>query len=256
MIYISTNMYRPESFEKVYRITDALDFPIGIEIFPFFNDENYEKLLQDNFERLKNYEITFHEPYNKTDHSYLEGEVYDRTLDYFNKMLKFKDLNPKYIVYHYNNRKVDDKEKMLEAARKNLDFFGDLTLTPLLIENVGVDDRGNKLLDEDEFIEECLTRNEKVLIDIGHANANGWDMENLISSLKEKIVSYHLHTNDGRCDEHRSIFEDGKTPDINKIISLIKKYTPEADLVIEYLNYYEDKEDLVTYDIKKLKELL
>lgn len=248
-------MYRPESFEKVYKITEGVEFPIGIEIFPMFHDEKYENILNKNLEKLKDYKITFHEPYNKTDHSYPDGKVYERTLDYFKKTLEYKDLNPKYIVYHYNNRKIDDKNRMLNAARKNLDYYSSITDIPLLIENVGVDERKNKMLEEKEFIEECLNRNERVLIDIGHANANGWDIENLISSLQDKIVSYHLHSNDGRHDEHCSIFEEGKTPDIEKIISLIKKYTPNADLVIEYSNYYEDKESLVIEDIKKLKEL-
>ncbi len=67
-----------------------------------------------------------------------------------------------------------------------------------------------------EFVEECLNSDENVLKDIGHANANGWNIENLISSLKDRIVSYNLHTNDGVKDEHRLIFEEGKTPDIKK----------------------------------------
>ena len=249
-------MYRPQSLEKVYKIVENLDLDIGIELFPMFHDKNYEKILNENRKKLKNYKITFHEPYYKTDHRYLDGEVYERTLDYFKKTLEYKDLNPKYIVYHYNNRKVDDKEKMLEAARKNLDYFTSITDIPLLIENVGVDERENKLLSEKEFVEECLNRDENVLIDIGHANANGWNIENLISSLKDKIVSYHLHTNDGIKDEHRSIFKEGKTHDIEKIISYIKKYTPNADLVIEYSDYYEDREDIVINDVKKLKEIL
>ncbi|WP_167632525.1 hypothetical protein [Peptoniphilus raoultii] len=49
MIFISTNMYRPESLEKVYKITDNLDFKIGIENFPMFQDSNYEALLEKKY---------------------------------------------------------------------------------------------------------------------------------------------------------------------------------------------------------------
>jgi sugar phosphate isomerase/epimerase len=257
MIFISTNMYKPGSLEKVFKITDKLDFEIGIELFVMFHNSDFEKVLADNMDKLKNYKFTFHEPYYMADHSYLDGEVYERTKLYYEKTLDLaKILNPKYIVYHYNNRKIEDKEKMLEAARKNLDELTNSTNIDLLIENVGVKHLNNILLDQDEFIEECLNRKEKVLIDIGHANANAWDFEKLISSLKDKIIAYHLHTNDGIKDEHRSLFEENKSPDINKILSLIKKYTPNADLVIEYSNYYEDKEDLVVEDIKRLKNLI
>ncbi|WP_308533812.1 hypothetical protein [uncultured Peptoniphilus sp.] len=79
MIFISTNMYRPESLEKVYKITDNLDFKIGIENFPMFQDSNYEALLEKNIEKLKNYDITFHEPYFETCHSFASGsETYKK----------------------------------------------------------------------------------------------------------------------------------------------------------------------------------
>ncbi|SUB57433.1 sugar phosphate isomerase/epimerase family protein [Peptoniphilus lacrimalis] len=256
MIYISTNMYKAESFEKVYKICDKVDFPIGIEVFLMFGDNDYYNILKDNIEKLKKLPITFHEPYYGTDHTYSEGEIFQRTNDYLKLTHEFSVLNPKYMVYHYNNRKIDDREKMLEVTRKNLDEFSKYFDFPLLIENVGVKDRDNVLLNQDEFIEECLNRKEGVLIDIGHANANSWKFEKLISSLKGKIKSYHLHTNDGIKDEHRSIFEIGKSPIISNILKLIKEYTPNADLVLEYSNYYEDKEDLVAEDVKKLKNLL
>lgn len=249
-------MLKAESFEKVYKIVDALNFEVGIEIFSMFHVEGYKDLLKKNLDKLKNYKITFHEPYYKTDHTSLEGEVFERSEKYFQDMLEFRELNPKYIVYHYNNIKINDREKMLDAARKNLDRLSQMTDIPLLIENVGIMERNNALLNEDEFIKECLNRKENVLIDIGHANANSWDMENLLSSLKDKIVSYHLHTNDGKGDQHMSIFEENKTPDMKSLIPLIKKYTPKADLVIEYSNFYEDKEARVVEDIKALNALL
>lgn len=140
------------------------------------------------------------------------------------EMLKAKNM-----VYHYNNKKI---------------------------ENTGVEDRENVLLKENEYIEECKNAENLALIDIGHSNANSWYLENVIKNLKDKIMSYHLHTNDGVKDKHKSMFEENKSPRIPEFIELYKKYTPKAYLVVEYSNYYEDKEDRVIEYIKKLNFLL
>lgn len=255
MIYISTNMFQPLNLEKVYEIVDSVDFDLGIEIFPMFHIPGYQELLDKNRQRLKNYPLTFHEPYYQADHSYLDGDVFLTTRHYYEKLLSFQDLNPKYIVYHYNNRKIQDRDLMLEAARKNLDDLGQESPIPLLIENVGVKPWENVLLEEEEFIEECLERKENVLIDIGHANANAWDIDHLLSKLKNKIRSYHLHSNDSYHDLHQSIFHPDMAPDIQFIIQLIKKHTPQADLVLEYGKDYDQQVQQVIQDAKRLHQL-
>ena len=255
MIYISTNMFHALNLEKVYQIVDSVDFDLGIEIFPMFHIPGYQELLEKNRDKLKKYPLTFHEPYYKTDHSYLEGDVFFTTKNYYEKLLSFQDLNPKYIVYHYNNQKIQDRDQMLAAARKNLDYLSQASSAPLLIENVGVESRENVLFNQEEFIEECLHRKEHVLIDIGHANANAWDLDQLLSALKGKIKSYHLHTNDGCHDLHQSIFKGGMTPDIEATIDRIKKYTPEADLVLEYGKDYDGQIHQVIEDVKRLHVL-
>lgn len=258
MIYISTNMFKPENTLKVFNITKSIDFEIGIELFFMSYYYGYIKLIKDNLEEFKKYKITFHEDYNLTEHSEdPTSKKSIRTEKYYTNMLEIaKELNPKYIVYHYNNKKVDNREKMLEITRKNLDYFSNISKYPLLIENVGIAQRENFLLNEEEFIEECLKRKEDVLIDIGHANANSWNLENVLSKLQNKIKSYHIHTNDGIHDEHCSIFDKKKTPDIINFLKLYKKYTPNADLVIEYLDQYDSQIELVIDDIKRLKEML
>ena len=54
----------------------------------------------------------------------------------------------------------------------------------LLVENTGIAALGTALLDQEAFT--ILSRDQgwDVLIDVGHANANGWDLYRLIEDLK------------------------------------------------------------------------
>lgn len=70
-----------------------------------------------------------------------------------------------------------------------------------------------------------------ILIDYGHAKANHWNLEKLLSNLSGKIKSYHLHTNDGLDDLHLSFYKN--YDELDDFLALYKKYTPKAYLVIE-----------------------
>lgn len=255
MIYVSTNMYRPESVMKVTKILEAFSKDqVGIELFIFNNSDEFIREVNDNIDTLNKYSITFHGPYLETEHSAPKGtKLYDRTIELYKQSLEFdKALNPKYIVYHTNNISINNKEEMIENAFKNLDEIKEWSNTPLVIENAGVG--GNSLFEEQEYIETLGNRKENALIDIGHAKANGWDLENVIKSLSDKIISYHIHTNDGIHDEHLSVSENYN--ELKDFVDLYKEYTPNADIVLEYNATYEDKEDLVIEDIKELIDYL
>lgn len=255
MIYVSTNMYRPGTFPKVMKILEAVE-DVGIELFVMFHDPVFEKELQKHLEEFKGIPFTFHGPYYGTEHSAPEGtEVYKRSMDYFTKMLEYEEiLKPAHIVFHFNNCKIKDRDNMIFHSCRNLETLRAMTKTPLLLENTGVAQSSNVLFNQEEFINIVKEEPEEALIDIGHAYANGWDLEKVMSSLKEEIRAYHLHTNDGVHDSHNRIFEKG--PDMVEFVKLYKKFTPTGDLVIEYSPLYEDREGEVIEDIKRLKELL
>ena len=71
-----------------------------------------------------------------------------------------------------------------------------------------------------------------MLIDIGHAHANSWDIKRLIGDLKMQIRAFHLHNNDGVHDLHNRI-TDG-TLNFPEVVSCIRSEVPDADLIIEY----------------------
>ena len=122
---------------------------------------------------------------------------------------------------------------MLKSALERLDDLGDMFPdVPLWLENTGIAADGTILLDQAGFTELCLAQERDVLIDVGHASANGWDIPRLLEDLKDRIRGFHIHNNDGVHDQHRRL-GDG-TIDFHRLLPLILQKTPEADLVIEY----------------------
>lgn len=70
------------------------------------------------------------------------------------------------------------------------------------------------------------------LIDTGHALITQWDMDKLIACLNSRIKAYHIHDNHGDADKHLKVGEGN----INwsGFFANVKRYSPEAVLVLEY----------------------
>lgn len=261
-ILISTNMYQASEFLQVFEILNRVSGEgIGVEIFPMFHKSEYEEILIRSLPKLAPLPISFHGPYYQTEHSAPPGSVaYERSMSYFDETLKFaRALKSKYMVFHHNNCKFSEDEKvsLLAQADRNMKEIADLcdgANIPLAIENAGVMDRGNMLLNEEEFTKLAMVSPHRILIDIGHAYANGWNLERVMKRLKHKIISYHLHNNDGVHDDHRRIF-DGML-DFTKFISDYKSYTPDADLVIEYSTNIAADQDGIVDDLLYIKNAL
>lgn len=253
-------MYTNENFEEAFDYMEK--FPgIGIELFPLWNTEEYASVMEKYKERLKKLPISYHEQYYETEHSAPEGDIrYKKTEAYMKLTLaSAKELNSRYIVYHYNNCAIPDgkREEMLTYARKNLQHVNEMAAgagIPIVVENTGIPILKNVLLNEEEFIEECLGLPNNVLIDIGHAWCNQWNFEHVIKSLQKKIVAYHIHNNDGIYDLHQRIHHG--TLDFNQFFRIYKKYTPDADLVLEYVGDVCNDREGIQADIRELNNKL
>ena len=258
-IYISTNLYSPENLIDIFNLLDMVgDSNIGIELFPEWQNKVFSEMLRKNIDRFKEYNISLHGPYYDTEHSSeRNSESYKKTMEYFKNTLKLsQELKSRYIVYHHNNCQVikEKKEEMMRISSENLLELNKLAKKydgNIVVENCGVISHENMLFDEDEFIEMAENIPNDILIDIGHAFANGWDLNNVIYRLKEKIVSYHLHNNDGFEDCHDSI-RKGKI-DIDEFFKMYRKYTPNADLVIEYGKQCGNDMKIIDNDIDFIK---
>lgn len=261
-IYISTNLYNPEQLKLIFELLDRIDDrSVGIELFPEWQSEVFCHELAEHMEKLQGYPVSLHGPYYRTEHSKPDGtEEYIRSMNYFQQTLELSQkLNGRYIVYHHNNCRVEpgNRESMVKNSMENLmKLRGEAERfnARIVIENAGVLARGNMLFDEEQFIRIAGNLPEDILLDVGHAHANGWDLSRVMKGLAHKIIAYHVHNNDGYEDNHNRIL-DG-TLDFEQFFDDYKKYTPQADIVIEYGKQCAQQPDAIVHDVEWIKKRL
>ncbi|MEN6565099.1 MAG: sugar phosphate isomerase/epimerase [Veillonellales bacterium] len=261
-IYISTNLYKPEQLHLIFGLMDKIGDPLlGIELFPEWNSQVFCNEVTRGMERFRRYPNSLHGPYVHTEHSKPEGtEEYARTMDYFRRTLALsRQLKSRYIVYHHNNCRVEPRhrDEMIKNSSRNLVKLrceAEYSGAKLAVENAGVVSRGNMLFDEAQFISMAERIPDDILLDVGHAHANGWDLHHVMGNLAHKITAYHVHNNDGYEDQHNRIREG--TLDIAKFFGWYQHYTPQADIVVEYGQQCAEDPDGIAEDVAYIKQIL
>ncbi|MGE7545794.1 sugar phosphate isomerase/epimerase family protein [Sporosarcina newyorkensis] len=102
----------------------------------------------------------------------------------------------------------------------------------LAIENVGY--KGNALFNEREFASflDEIDETAGYLLDVGHAQLDGWDIPEVIRMVKDRLIALHIHDNLGEADEHLPI-GTGKM-DWSKIINTLNENGIDCELILEY----------------------
>ena len=239
VVFVNTCVFGIGKLQKVQEYSDCYKDRIGFEVLPMFDLPEFEGKFQEVLPILAEHPIRFHGPVFGAEHSAKRGsDAYEETMVHIRKTLPYaRELESKHLVMHLNNCvvKSDQKDEMVRNALENYkelqELFGAFDC-PIYVENTGTIAQGNMLLDQAEFTDLCRQEKFDVLIDIGHANANGWNLKRLILDLKDQIRAFHMHNNDGVHDQHRRLY-DG-TLDFDAFRSLIDEELPEAVRVIEY----------------------
>jgi len=258
-LLINTCVFGAERFSDVRDYIAAYGNRIGFEILAMFDLPDFEDRLRENLDLLAGCSISFHGPVYCAEHSAPRGSAeYEETMWHVRKTLEYaRILHSEHFVMHLNNCRVDPaaRDRMLANALDNYRELRELCGAfgcRVFVENTGTKLQGNVLLDQDEFTDLCRRERFDVLIDIGHANANGWDLYRLIDDLAPQIRAYHLHNNDGIHDLHNRL-HDG-TIDFTPLMQTIRRRTPDADLIIEYTRrdlagptLHEDIREMLTY---------
>lgn len=146
-------------------------------------------------------------------------------------------LGASHVVIHpgFCNASVFDKtqarQRAAQAIEELFEFNRPYGLT-LLIENVG--SNATSLYTMEEYIEYCnsLPPEGGALIDVGHAYINGWDFETLLGRLGNRLVSMHLHDNNGSCDSHSPI--GAGTIEWEPLLELVRRQETIPELILEY----------------------
>lgn len=203
-----------------------------IEFFIENQDIEHSKKLKNLLLNLDIESVSFHASYRYFRLTCAD-EKWDIMEDDFKNSIEIcKKYNGDFLVLHTNESlpdKIMDKT-YLEKRIQKLVELGKKREIKVAIENVGIGK--NMLYDQDEYIDLIKKYDFYALIDIGHAIANNWNLNKIISELKKNIIAYHFHNNDGIKDLHNSIY-DG-VANYSDILSLIVENTPNANIVLEY----------------------
>ena len=248
-VFVNTCVFAAKKMHLLPDYANRYQGRIGFEILSMFDLPDFEEELKKCIPILKACPISFHGPVYCAEHSAAKGTAeYDETMWHINKTIEYsKLLNSSHMTMHLNNCIVDAeaKERMLKNALENYKeleaMFGDFGCK-IFVENTGTKLQKNMLLNQDEFTELCVDKGFDVLIDVGHASANGWDIPKLITNLKGQIKAYHLHNNDGLHDNHNRL-HDGVL-DMDFLLKYIRQETPEAELIIEYTRRNQEGDGL------------
>ena len=216
---------------------ERLGADLGLELLPMFDIPDFEDDLKRNLDLYAGGPLTFHEPVFGVEHTAPRGSAAWEEGMYHLRLTKryASILRPSSMAFHLNNCPIppEDRERALKTALENLEEEREMFPgVRILVENTGLKADGTQLADQEEFTGLCLAHGFPVLVDVGHANMNGWDVPKLIEDLKDLIAEYHLHNNDGRSDQHNRL-RDG-TLDMEAVVRAIDRFTPDAKRVIEY----------------------
>ncbi len=256
-IFVDTCVLPRSQMETARIYRDRFGSSLGFELLPMFDLPDFEANLKENVRLFQAGPLVFHEPVWGVEHSAPRGSrAYEEGMYHIRKTMHWaKLLRPESMVFHLNNCPVPEGEKdqMLKTALENLEEMRELfPEQKILLENTGTRWDHTALLDQAEFTELCRGGHLPVLIDVGHANANGWDIRKLILDLKDQICGFHLHNNDGVHDLHNRL-KDG-TLDIDTLIPWIIHTLPDVSMVVEYTRPVFHGEPLIS-DIQYLKNI-
>lgn len=152
----------------------------------------------------------------------------------------------------YSPQEVEDRIRRVEDRLCRFQQIAAAEGVELLVENLCVGRAGNHLFSQERFLQ-LFARHPQLncLIDIGHAHAQGFELEKVIGFLGERIKAYHLHDNNGMYDSHLPVFKG--SIDWERFASLVTMHTPQAHMVLEYASA-EGIEGFVN-DIRRLEAL-
>ncbi len=212
---------------------------IGIEFSAFTHDDSFWNDLSQKVPALT-CPISFHGPYVKIEATSDLGSAEHKWLmQSYDKVLRLAAVNHvRHVVFHYSQLQFDPteipvKQKNAYQVMKDLTAIANHYGAPLVIENLCRQPNKTHLFTNEEYFQIFETIPEAYsLIDIGHANVNGLDVEKFLALYGSRVKGFHVHNNDGKLDQHLD-YHNG-TADIRQIMKWIGKYVQDADIVLEY----------------------
>ncbi len=200
-------------YNKFYEYVEIIrQQKLNLEIY--FDSKSLDEITENDILRLRkalDYEpsLSFHAPFMDLSPGAIDSKIREVTIERFNQMLEIAEFfNPKAIVFHsgYNKWSYAFKvniwlENSLKTWEKILPRAEKLKIK-IAVENIFEEDPENLRL----LMEKVSLPYFGVCFDTGHFNLfSKTSLKCWIDELKNFIIEFHLHDNNGRTDEHLSI---------------------------------------------------
>lgn len=225
--------------EAACEISGWEDPDLGVELVAFTHDEPYWQRLVNVLPKLR-CPLTFHGPWIGVEVTSAPDSDAGQWLKtaYTNVFDLAAQYAARHVVVHYSQLHFDEKTHATAQQHAYQNLADLLALAEargvnMVIENLCRAKTGIHLFSNEEYFD-LFERFPKAhaIIDVGHANVNGLDVERFLATYGERVTSYHLNNNDGTGDLHWNIFR-GTYP-IREHMKWVRKYTPDANVVLEY----------------------
>jgi len=265
---ISTFSTSYTNFDLAYGIMDRMrEHQVGVDFWLVNSDDAYfAQIREESAGRLAPFYQTLHSTAKTTELSSDPGsEQWKQSLAVYEKNFAlYRDIGAHSITIHTNQREIPPEEatRLRENVVENIRALAKLAETQgiqLLVENVGPVSKNKNLFNQEQFIAlfDRLPASVGCLIDTGHALMNGWNIEEVIVRLKDRIRGYHLNSNDGvkDIDAHRPLFNETHSYDATgwrNLLELMEQETPAAEWILEYISGDHITVDLMEQEIRQV----
>lgn len=267
-IYISTLCIKFQDYEWLKTCLDDFhDFPVGLEHATWWGlQPELPELLDEKKSMFYGMPTTIHAPFHEIcNKPGSPGE--QEMIETFDRACRvYHECGATSMVMHTNESHFQeaDRPAMRERSKEMILFWHERFKAQgihMTVENVGFPKKDNLLFDYDHFIQLFSELPEDIgcLIDTGHAMLNDWDIPALIKTLGPRIRGYHLNNNDGVNDVHYPTFApDGYlSPEkMEEIVAAIAQYSPDADLILEYMFGDRITEEQMHSDIRRVARIM
>ncbi len=240
------------------RVKSLRDMPedMGYEIFWECGSEDNWRHTMELLRETGNRRLSIHSPYFFCDLSKPgdTGKMFEelrRPFDFYHRY------GAGFYVVHTCDHLDGEPNPAEEAARRELAIerlgaFDEICRAEgvlMVAENVASNRDERHLFSHEQYLDIFRQLPElHCLIDLGHAALMDYRVLELQEELKDRIVGYHLHDNDGMKDQHQRMWSGVR--DWEEFARGVALYTPKATGVMEYYqvtrpaDYLEDRERL------------
>ncbi len=195
--------------ERIVSLGLGVELQITSDILDSFSFLDFGKLLK----VVGSATVTVHAPFLDLNPGSVDSYILDATRRRFRETVEVaRFMEAKVIVFHsgYHPAKVDPiYDRWFSIAVGTFKWLSEISSIPIAIENVF--DRNPRVLEQ---LLHHLPESVGVCIDVGHINLfSEVPLRDWIERLSDRVVEFHVHSNNGERDEHAPLGSGGPSPE-------------------------------------------